>query len=112
MDMVHRHATGQGIGHAVDLLEEVFAIGLHRSVVVDRRGVAGTEPAETVAEGDVDIERKLFIARQFGQPAAIDRAVDAAMKMRRGRIAGVARYVRGKHLVNRGHGIPLGRQPQ
>ena len=55
-------------------------------------GVAGAEPAQPVAIGDVQVERDSSPPRSAPSQRAIGRGVDARMEMRRGRIARVARH--------------------
>ena len=50
-----------------------------------------------MAKGDMDIERDGLIERGLGQPFAQTCRTDPAVKMRGGRIAGIAGYARIQH---------------
>ncbi|MNY72778.1 hypothetical protein D3C86_2114130 [compost metagenome] len=54
--------------------------------------MAGAEPTEPIAIGDVKIERQIVAGIQFGQPLRIDVAIYTSVKMRRSRIASVSRH--------------------
>ena len=56
-------------------------------------GVAGAEPAQPVAIGDMQIQRYLVIALKRVHPTANHHRVDSRMKVRGRRIARVARYI-------------------
>ncbi len=66
-------------------------IARHRLIAFRVLGVAPAEPAQSVAVGNVKVQRQRIAGVNRPQPFPIGFAVDPLMKVRRRRIAGVAR---------------------
>src|SRR5690554_2849454 len=63
----------------------------HRLIAIGLLGVAGAEPAQPVAIGNMDVKRNTLSCRNRGNPAGDSGSINAGMKVRRGRVAGVPR---------------------
>ena len=92
------HASRKHFAEQSDLVLQHAQIRCDRRVALRRLGVAAAEPAERVAVGDVQIERDGTACRQLPQPSAIGIGIDAGVKVRCCRKAGVARRRRGIFL--------------
>ena len=90
MDLPHGDAPRQRRAEQPYLSFQGAEVLGDRRVVPCRLGVATAEPAERLAEGDVDVERYGCAGRELSQPPAIGRLVGALVEVRRGRVARVA----------------------
>jgi hypothetical protein len=105
VDVLNPVPSSQRRGDEVQLTQHQIEIGGDRLVAPGHRGVTGAIPAEAMAERQVDVERERQIRRQCPEPAAILRRPDAGVKVRRRRVARIARHsaiVPGEQL--RSHG--------
>ena len=78
--------------HQVDLALQQPEVACHRSVAAHDVRVTAAEPAEAVAEGDVEVKRQRRLRRDLVEPARMGLGADAGVEMRRGRIARATRH--------------------
>ncbi len=82
MDMRRAPPPAQHIRDQFDLAQQQIEISAERRIGVHDLGVATAEPAQRVAERDMDIEGQRRRRIERLEPAAIGRRIDARMEMR------------------------------
>jgi hypothetical protein len=91
MHMAYTGAAAELVGQQVELAHKLHGIGTLGLVIAHHRGVAAAIQAEPVAKRHMEVKRDHGIGGQFGQPLRIGLSPDAGVKMRRRRVASIAR---------------------
>jgi hypothetical protein len=92
MQMRQPEPAAGGFPHSRHLPEQCADIGFHRRIFQGVLGVAAAEPAQPVAERNMQIKRHRFAGRQPLEPRAGDGQAGLVGEMRRCRIARVTRH--------------------
>ncbi|QTK78550.1 hypothetical protein AT6N2_C0688 [Agrobacterium tumefaciens] len=106
------HGTHHRIGRnkradRSNLLLKCLKINSNRLVFQRVLGMAGTEPAQPVAIGNMQVKREAIPVGERTEPAAINTIIDSPMEMRSGRVAGVTRNGPGIFGKKRGTHHPI-----
>ena len=84
VQVLGRHARGQGVGHQINLGEKGAQVILHRVIAFDDLGIAATKPAHLVTKRNVEVQRQWGCRVQFAKPLGIQITVDAVVERRWG----------------------------
>ena len=91
VNVTDRQARPDAARREIDLAPEQLNIGRHRPVTAHDLGVAAAEPAQRVAEGNVNVERGPLAGIELLQPPAIAGGIHGGAEVGGRRIAGIAR---------------------
>ncbi|MCH8930424.1 MAG: biosynthetic arginine decarboxylase [Proteobacteria bacterium] len=109
VDVADPMTPGEQAGDPIHLAQQQLEIGRDRRVAPHHLGVAAAEPAQAVAKRNVEVERQRQRRVEAAEPGAVVRGAHLRRKLRRGRVARVARHpaaVFGEQV--QGHGLDSG----